>query len=319
MVTGDGHTRVITVLGLGEAGSVIARDLIAAGVSVRGYDPAVTAAEPIIDTASEAEAARGAHLVLSVNSAKAAVDAFKAGLAELTVRRHEVLWADLNTASPGTKRQLAELAEQAGMPFADVAKMAPVPGRGLRVPMLASGTGAARYAAILGPLGADIEVLDGPAGFAASRKLLRSVFYKGMAASIVEALEAALAAGDEQWLREHIAAELAASDAATVERITDGTRKHAVRRTAEMEAAADMLTELGVPPVMASASRALHERLAGGEAKGEAKGETALRETALPRKQPYASGSSASASGWRESGLAWSGRPTMIRSAPASR
>ena len=80
MVTRDGYTPVIAVLGLGEAGSVIARDLVAAGVRVRGYDPAVTAAEPIIDTASEAEAARGAHLVLSVNSAKAAVYAFKAGL-----------------------------------------------------------------------------------------------------------------------------------------------------------------------------------------------------------------------------------------------
>jgi hypothetical protein len=36
-----------------------------------------------------------------------------------------------------------------------------------------------------------------------------------------------------------------------------------VRRTAEMEAAAEMLTELGVPPLMAEASRALHERLTG--------------------------------------------------------
>jgi len=284
MVTRDRHTLVIAVLGLGEAGSVIARDLVAAGVRVRGYDPAVTAAEPIIDAASEAEAAREADLVLSVNSAKAAVDAFKAGLTGLArlgqdkhdesrqqdeSARPDVLWADLNTASPGTKRQLAELAEHAGIPFADVAMMAPVPGRGLRVPMLASGTGAKSYAAVLEPLGADIEVLNGPAGLAASRKLLRSVFYKGMAASIVEALEAARAAGQEQWLHEHIAAELASSDAATVERITDGTRKHAVRRTAEMEAAADMLTELGVPPLMANASRALHERLAPGKTGSE--------------------------------------------------
>ncbi len=284
MVTWDGHTPVIAVLGLGEAGSVIAHDLVAAGVRVRGYDPAVTAAEPIIDTVSEAQAVRGAHLVLSVNSAKAAVGAFKAGLAGLPARhrdesaRPDVLWADLNTASPGTKGQLAELAGEAGVPFADVAMMAPVPGRGLHVPMLASGTGAARYAAILEPLGAHIEVLDGPAGLAASRKLLRSVFYKGMAASVVEALDAARAAGDEEWLRAHIAAELAAADAAIVERITDGTRRHAVRRTAEMEAAADMLTELGVPPLMASASRALHERLAEGEARGKTGGGNALPE-----------------------------------------
>ena len=308
MVSGNGHTLVIAVLGLGEAGSLIARDLVAAGVRVRGYDPAVTAAEPVIDTAGEAEAARGAHLVLSVNSAKAAVDAFQAGrpgLRQDESPRPDVLWADLNTASPGTKRQLADLAGEAGVPFADVAMMAPVPGRGLRVPMLASGTGAARYAAILSPLGAEVEVLDGPAGLAASRKLLRSVFYKGMAASVVEALDAARATGDEEWLRAHIAAELATADAATVERITDGTRRHAVRRAAEMEAAADMLAELGVPPLMASASRAVHERLTG-------------RRERLTRT-PYASGASASASGLRESGLVWYGRFTMIRSTPASR
>ena len=258
MVTRDGRALVIAVLGLGEAGSVIASDLAAAGVQVRGYDPAVSAAGPVIDTASEAEAARGAILVLSVNSANAAVDAFRAGLPGL---RPDALWADLNTASPGSKRQLARLAEQAGVAFADVAMMAPVPGRGLRVPMLASGTGAARYAATLTPLGADIRVLDGPAGLAASRKLLRSVFYKGMAAAIVEALDAARATGDEGWLHDHIAAELAAMDHTTLDRITHGTRRHAVRRTAEMEAAADMLTELGVPPLLADASRALHARL----------------------------------------------------------
>jgi 3-hydroxyisobutyrate dehydrogenase-like beta-hydroxyacid dehydrogenase len=259
MVDPDRRALVVAVLGLGEAGSVIAGDLLDAGARVRGYDPAVAAAPGITDTGSESEAARGADLILSVNSAKAAVDAFRAGLSGL---RTGALWADLNTASPGTKRELAGIAEAGGFLFADVAMMAPVPGRGLRVPMLASGGGAARYAGMLRPLGAAIEVLEGPAGLAASKKLLRSVFYKGMAAAVVEALEAARAAGHERWLHEHIAAELAAADADTVQRIIDGTSRHALRRTAEMEAAADMLTELGVRPLIAEASRALHERLA---------------------------------------------------------
>ena len=43
MVKPDERPLVIAVLGLGEAGSVIARDLVAAGVVVRGYDPAVAA------------------------------------------------------------------------------------------------------------------------------------------------------------------------------------------------------------------------------------------------------------------------------------
>jgi 3-hydroxyisobutyrate dehydrogenase-like beta-hydroxyacid dehydrogenase len=263
MTAPAGRALVIAVLGLGEAGSVIAADLLAAGVRVRGYDPAVASPDGITDTRSEAEAAQGADLVLSVNSAKAAVDAFEAGRHGL---RQDGLWADLNTASPGIKRRLAQIAGDADIPFADVAMMAPVPGRGLRVPMLASGGGAVRYAEMLAPLGADIEVLDGPAGLAATRKLLRSVFYKGMAAAMVEALEAARAAGLEEWLREHIAAELTAADTGTLERITVGTYRHAVRRTAEMEAAAAMLTELGVSPLMADASRALHDRVAQGAA-----------------------------------------------------
>ena len=45
MVTQDVPTLVIAVLGLGEAGSAIAQDLVRAGVRVRGYDPAVTAAD----------------------------------------------------------------------------------------------------------------------------------------------------------------------------------------------------------------------------------------------------------------------------------
>ena len=34
---------VIAVLGLGEAGSLLARDLVAAGAAVRGFDPKVPA------------------------------------------------------------------------------------------------------------------------------------------------------------------------------------------------------------------------------------------------------------------------------------
>jgi 3-hydroxyisobutyrate dehydrogenase-like beta-hydroxyacid dehydrogenase len=250
---------VVAVLGFGEAGSLIAGDLVAAGATVRGFDPAVPAPPGVTDTGSDAEAASGADLVLSVNSAKEAVAAFLAALPAMTPG---ALWADLNTAAPGIKAELARIGIAHGIPVTDIAMMAPVPGRGLRVPMIASGDSAVQVAAMLGALGADIEVLDGPAGLAASKKLLRSVFYKGMAASIVEALEAARAAGCERWLREHIAEELAKADSATVDRIVTGTQQHAVRRGAEMEAAAQMLSELGVQPLMADASRALHERLA---------------------------------------------------------
>jgi len=242
----------IAVLGLGEAGSALAHDLVAAGVVVRGYDPAVPAAEGVVATGSEAEAAEGADLVLSVNSAHAAVDALEAGLAGV---KTGAAWADLNTASPGTKRTLAAIAAEHGVPFADIAIMAPVPGRGLRVPMLATGVAAEIVANLLNTFGATVEVMAGDAGLAAERKLLRSVFFKGMSAAVVEALTAARAAGCEDWLRKIIVDELTAANAATVDRLVDDLLRYINDQTAEMAAAAEMLAELGVRADVAGASR----------------------------------------------------------------
>jgi 3-hydroxyisobutyrate dehydrogenase-like beta-hydroxyacid dehydrogenase len=250
---------VIAVLGFGEAGSRLARDLVAAGATVRGYDPKVPAPAGVTPAGSDAGAVVGAGLVLSVNSAGDAVAALEASLDALGPG---AAWADLNTAAPAVKQRLAAIGEARGIAVTDIAMMAPVPGKGLRVPMLASGPAADGVAKTLRGYGADIDVLEGPAGLAATRKLLRSVFYKGMSASIVEALEAARAAGLEDWLTEHIAADLASQDAATLTRIVTGTRQHAVRRGHEMAAAAEMLTDLGVEPIMATASQHLHERLA---------------------------------------------------------
>jgi len=99
------------------------------------------------------------------------------------------------------------------------------------------------------------------------------VFFKGLAAAVVEALEAARVAGCEDWLRQDIIGELSAAGPATVDRLVAGSHRHAVRRTAEMDAAAKMLTELGVPPLVATASRDLLARLSA-QAKAEAETET---------------------------------------------
>lgn len=248
-------TLTVAVLGLGEAGGAIARDLVEAAAVVRAYDPAVPAPPGLVQAADEADAATGADLVLSVNSSTAAMDALRVGVSSARV------WADMNTGSPGLKRRLADLAAAHSVSFADIAIMAPVPGRGLRTPLLTSGPAATRVAELLTPLGASVTVLDGPPGLAAERKLLRSVFFKGLAAAVVEALDAGRAAGCEDWLRDNITEELTRAGESTVERLVTGTHQHAVRRADEMAAAADMLTELGVEPTMTAATRDFLTRL----------------------------------------------------------
>jgi 3-hydroxyisobutyrate dehydrogenase-like beta-hydroxyacid dehydrogenase len=279
----------VAVLGLGEAGGTIARDLAAAGVQVRGYDPAVPAPPGVTAAASDADACLGADLVLSLATANEAEKALEQALPGLTGTggtggpggmspQHgagapdgaggfsgaagPTVYADANTASAGLKQGLAATADQAGVPFADIALMAPVPGRGLHTPMVVSGPAAEDVARLLGACGATVSVLPGPAGAAATRKLLRSVFYKGMAAAAIEALHAARAAGCEDWLREHIAAELAAADAGTLARLEQGSYQHARRREHEMAAASDLLNELAVPPRVTRASQRWLNQLA---------------------------------------------------------
>ncbi|MFI5910178.1 DUF1932 domain-containing protein [Dactylosporangium sp. NPDC051541] len=257
--TGAGSGPVIAVLGLGEAGGRFAADLVAAGASVRGYDPRVAAPQGVHPAENAAEACHGAGVVLSVNSAADALDALAQGLPGCAPG---TVWGELNTAAPAVKEAVRRAAG-ARVVVADVAIMAPVPPKGLLTPMAVSGPGAVAFAAALGAFGTPVEVLDGPVGLAATRKLLRSVFYKGLAAAAVEALAAAEAAGLAEWLAGNIEQELIKADAATLERLVTGSRTHAVRRRHEMQAAAELLDGLGVPARVARASRDWLADLAG--------------------------------------------------------
>jgi 3-hydroxyisobutyrate dehydrogenase-like beta-hydroxyacid dehydrogenase len=244
----------IAVLGLGEAGRRLAADLASLGAAVAGWDPAVREAPAGVELAAgAAEAVAGSEVVLSVNAASAALAAAREAAPALAPG---ALFADLNTGAPGLKRSVAAVVEPAGAQFADVALLAPVPRRGLATPALVSGGGAGRFAAVFRPLGMPVEELGPEPGVAAQRKLLRSVFVKGLAAAVVESLEAASAAGCGDWLRASIASTLDAADASLLDRFEDGSRAHAGRRVEEMEAACDLLRELGVEPRVAAAAAA---------------------------------------------------------------
>ena len=83
-----------------------------------------------------------------------------------------------------------------------------------------------------------------------------------MSSSIYEALEAARAVGVEDWLRSDIIRTLVEADEATLDRVVDGTEKHAVRRGHEMRDAEAMLRELGTPTTMVTATAESLERIA---------------------------------------------------------
>jgi len=246
-------TVVIAVLGLGEAGATIGADIAARGVEVRGWDVRPDATAPGVRRADgPVEAAAGSDVVLSLNAPAAAPAAAQAVASAL---RPGQVFADLNSAGAPLKRELAGVIGRSGALFADVALMAPVPGRGVGTPALASGAGAQRFADVLGPIGMPVEVVGSEPGDAAQLKLLRSVFMKGLAATIIEALAAARVAGCEDWLRDEIIGELEGADTGLVERLETGSVRHAARRIHEVDDAAALLRELGIEPRVTEAAR----------------------------------------------------------------
>lgn len=242
----------VAVFGLGEAGGEIATDLAAAGASVTGYDPADVPDPQGVRRVTEPRAAvADADLVMAVT---ASADAPAALAQALDAIPEGAVYADLATASAGTKRDLAATAAERQLAFVDVALMSTVPGKGLQTPALVSGPGAARYAELLTPAGGCIEVVGDEAGLAATRKLLRSVVLKGFAALLIESLRAAEAAGlaEETWA--NLVDQFTEADGDFLTRMVLGTDTHALRRLHEMEATAELLHDLGVDPVMTAAT-----------------------------------------------------------------
>lgn len=254
----------IALYGLGEAGSLFAADLVAAGVNVTAYDPAPVATPAGVQrTDDPAVAVRDVDAVLTL---VASADARSALAQALGHTPPGTIYADLGTGSAGLKQELGRTAAEHDLMFVDVALMTTVPGKGLRTPAQASGPGADRYAAMLSPLGVPVESIGPDTGLAATRKLLRSVVMKGLAALVIESMLAGEAAGQPEWLWQNLVAEITGAGEPLLSRLVRGTQPHALRRLHEMEASAELLEELGVDPVMTRATvETLRRRAAGTE------------------------------------------------------
>ncbi|WP_173922850.1 NAD(P)-dependent oxidoreductase [Agromyces sp. Marseille-P2726] len=233
----------MAVLGLGEAGRIYASDLAAREVAVTASDPAAGSAPSGVTLAPGIiEAVRDAEVVLSLVGGDAAASVLDEALTGIG---SSAIYADMNTASPMKKQQLAERAAGRGVAFVDVAILAPVPRARIETPLALSGTGASRLHELLGDLGVPVVEVGTDAGAAAGLKLLRSVFMKGLAALIFESTTAARAIGADEWIADQIASELGPSGHDVVQRLLEGTPVHAVRREAEMRDALAFLESLG--------------------------------------------------------------------------
>lgn len=243
----------IAVLGLGEAGSCFANDLAGMGFSVFGWDPLprYSLHERVNFANSNLDAAKEADIIFSVNLSSASEEIAKEVVPALN---EEKIYCEMNTSSPNKKQSVYEIVKSSGVQFVDLAIMAPVPLKGIQTPFLASGPGAKLLLEQLKPFDLSLEFLSDEVGDASTRKLLRSIVYKGVAAVICEAVEAAKAFGLDSYIREQISSVIGGNDQ-LINRFIEGSYTHAERRIHEMEAVADMLSHRGIEPLLSTAAK----------------------------------------------------------------
>jgi 3-hydroxyisobutyrate dehydrogenase-like beta-hydroxyacid dehydrogenase len=263
----------LALIGYGEVGQIFAQEFRARGVNdiavydivfdqaSTGRDRTKRAREAGVRPASgAADAARGADIVISAVTADAA--------ASVAMRAAEYLRAgqiffDINSASPATKRASARHVEATAAHFVEGAVMAPVPGRGIRVPILAGGAHAETAAEMLNALGMNVRPVSTELGRASAMKLCRSIMIKGIEALIIDCAVAASQWNVESEVFESLAETFPAIDFRVLaQTMAERVRKHGIRRAAEMREAAGMLEDLGLDGSLERAVADAHERAA---------------------------------------------------------
>jgi 3-hydroxyisobutyrate dehydrogenase-like beta-hydroxyacid dehydrogenase len=253
----------IAFIGFGEAGQAIASGLREAGLeTMAAWDillpkPQGTklraAAEAIgmHVSKSAADAVREAEFVISAVTAASSGDAAESVKSHL---RGNPFFLDINSVSPGRKQDTAKLLSAAAR-YVDVAVLAPIYPARHQTPMLIAGPHSQAVAPTLARLGMRASIAGTEIGAAAAIKMVRSVMIKGIEALTLECFLAAARAGVIDEVAASMRNNYPGLDwAKIVPYNLERMAVHGERRAAEMEEVAETLRELGVEPLMTTAT-----------------------------------------------------------------
>lgn len=177
------------------------------------------------------------------------------------LRQGQVL-IDINSVSPGRKRDTAAAVEAAGAHYLDMAVMAPVHPKKHATPVLLAGEPAERLLPQLQALGFSASVVGPEPGAATAIKMVRSLFVKGLEAITVETLLAAQASGCFSEIYASLSASFPGLDwARFADYQFERTTRHGHRRAAEMRESGATLDALGLQGGLAREIAAVQEAM----------------------------------------------------------
>ncbi len=269
------------LIGYGEVGGIFCAGLKTEVDSVHAWDIKLAdaaASAPLRERAardgvtlcdSAAALCAASDLVISAVTASNAVAVAREAAAHL---RPGTIFLDLNSASPGAKRQAAGLVEAAGGRYVEAGVMTSVPPYGIRVPMLLGGPHAEALAERLRAFGMDATAVSPELGVASAIKMCRSVMIKGLEALVIESYTAARAYGVEDYVLPTLQETFPSIDWTEQGRyFYSRVVQHGRRRAEEMREVANTVREAGFEPWMAAdwvAGLAAQGLFAGVEAAG---------------------------------------------------
>lgn len=259
-------------IGFGEAASRFAQDLSAAGIEgIVAYSRSAADAprdHPLVERAQKAgvellstprAVCERASLVISLTPGAAALAALRSVRPHLT---KDHIYVDASTSSVKDMERAARLLE-GRTAFVDAAVMDPVPMSGIKVLTVASGSHAEAFRSLLEPYGMNILVVSDKPGAASAMKLMRSVCMKGIAALLLESLEAAQRYGITDALVTDIARFIDSRPFEDImKRWVCGTAIHAGRRIHETSESIALLRALGASTRMTRSTRAMLQEIA---------------------------------------------------------
>ncbi len=253
----------IAFIGFGEAGQAIAAGLHDADTAqMTAWD--ILFPQPAGDRLRRAADSAGVHCAVSAEEAVreaeiviSAVTAAASSEAAASVKLHlhgTPYYLDINSVSPGRKQNTAKMLGAATR-YIDVAVLAPIHSARHQTPLLIAGPDSQTVAPTLGSLGMRVSLAGTEIGAAAAIKMVRSVMIKGIEALTLECFLAAARAGVVDEVAASMRNNYPGLDwAKIVPYNLERMAVHGERRAAEMEEVADTLRELGVEPLMTSAT-----------------------------------------------------------------
>lgn len=172
------------------------------------------------------------------------------------------LYVDVSASTPTVKQEIWEAVKGTGVQFVDAAMLGSLPKDKHKVPITASGNGAKKFNDIMTPFGMKITLAGDKAGAASAIKLVRSVFMKGVAALMIEMLQAADAYGVVDEVIASVGESMEGSSfAANLDRLVTGSAIHCQRRAAELKGSITMLGDKGIGAELTVATKQKLEML----------------------------------------------------------